>query len=353
MRNFLFLIGFVAACNIWATACDNDDNNSSDVDSDTDTDTDTDADSDIDSDIGIDTDECNDVCNGADAGTDIADIPPPPENGTALEGEYCYWIDHCDDGLYCDSYRMNPPDINGSCRKCPSDKNQWVVQGTVQDIETGELVPNAYVKFIKATDMQLQGCKAKEILGLTSCKCGRFRGVASKKKVRSDGLGIGAAVCNYKGYYPGGIPVAGSPYRCGIRANGVAVIREDTLDEWSKMLIDDSEMKRFMPLGKKGGIIVRIYDVNIRNKGVPNAYLKSRSSNSIAKIRYLNEEKNAWVTDKTSSNGYCVIVDTGLAEVFDAYIDDKRIGITEATAISKQNFIYLFPIPVETGGIGL
>ncbi|MCP4603053.1 MAG: hypothetical protein GY847_21480 [Proteobacteria bacterium] len=368
----VLIAGFIVVCGAWIISCSDDDggnggdgDSDSDTDSDTDIDTDTDSDSDTDIDTDIDTDTdsdldtfCDNICKEPDGGTGESVIPPRPDDETVSEGGYCYMIDHCnkEDRLYCDSYQIVPPDLSGTCQKCSSDKSKWIVQGTVQDMITAETVPNITFKFTSANQALLQRCAVAPFYELTSKECGEYCGVQRKSGTTSAPLapiGTVALVCNQEDYHNSASGVSDPPYRCGVRQHGVIVVRKDKLTEWSEMLEADDEMKNFMPLGKRGGAIIHIMDVDKEKTGIPNAQLKSRAQNSTAKIRYLNEAMDGWVSDKTSSNGFAVVVNAQMAEKFDSYIGDEKISHIEATIGTIPSIIGIFVIPIEADEKGL
>jgi hypothetical protein len=82
-------------------------------------------------------------------------------------------------------------------------------------------------------------------------------------------------------------------------------------------------------------------------KGVEGAISKSRNNNSKAKILYLNDAGDGFDDGGASSNGIYVMVNPGLAEVFDVYKDGEKINITEGTAGGTSDIIFIIDIPIE------
>ncbi len=376
MKNLvtLILLGFCVWCSVGAVGCGDDDDQTSDTgadsdsdsdgdadtdaDADADTDTDSDTDSDADGDTDGDADGDSDSDADADSDTDSdsdadtgPETPPQPAEGSVLEGEYCYEIEHCETGLYCDSYQIATPDLDGTCQPCPGG-NKWILQGTLVDFVTREPVPNVAINYSSATQTSMLGCNAISDAKVTTDDDGRFKGERNRPSSISAPIGYVARICNHAGYYPSGIGVSDPPYGCAARNRDMLVMPQDTMTAWSEMLAEDQTMVAHLPLGQKGGALGRLIDIDT-NEGIAGAHLESRNGSSGAKIRYLNENMDGWTSDTTSASGFYTVVNPGLGEKFDAYMGDQKISDVEATVGSRTGMIFMVDIRIEADEKGI
>ncbi len=354
----------IAACDDGTTTVADDQEVAGDADADSDTDADSDADADNDSDADADTDSDADNDSDADADSDAdtdadsdSDTEPEldcdshpwdrPADGTAANGEYCYKNVQCASGL-CIGYRQTTPDPEGKC-EAPSNPLKMVAVGTTIDFETREPVPGARIETAGAATGAMLGCNTPAAAIIISDEDGRFYKIVDKP---IDIVGYGATIREGNGYANSACGVADPPYPPGFIRHDLLMVKKATLEKWSEMLEEDPDMKNHVPLVVNGGVVGSVPCVDSGNP-VIGAKLRSLNGNSGAKIRYLNADGTGFVTDGITESGIFVLVNPGLAEKFDVYLNDSKINITTGKAGDTKCMIFVLDIPIECDEFGI
>ncbi len=321
------------------TDSDSDGDTDGDTDSDTDADTDGDTDSDSDSDTDSDTDECGDHPH---------DRPP---DGSAQIGEYCYNNANCNSGL-CIGYRQVTPDPDGKCEEVEDD-SKMVAIGTTIDFETRKPVPNVELELHGATNLEMMGCNANPTDTVSSGSDGKFKKLADRPGILETTGYVALAINEDDGYALSASGVADLPWPPGFIRHDILLVKQASLEKWSALLRDDSEMEPYMDLLDKGGAIGGIFDVDCAKPIVGAELRKSGGGSTNAKIRYLNADGNGFNKDGITSAGMYVLVNPSLGERFDVFLDGKQINRTTAKLGNRDCMIFIVDIPIEADEQGI
>ncbi|MCP4675644.1 MAG: hypothetical protein GY854_09100 [Deltaproteobacteria bacterium] len=151
---------------------------------------------------------------------------------------------------------------------------------------------------------------------------------------------------------PVAFPLSGTTYPLAFTHHDIPVVKNATLTAWSTLLDTDGGVPNHLPLGTTGGMIGSVLCIDSGNP-VVGAEIVSQNASSNAKIRYLNADGNGFNSDGITASGIYIAVNSGLAEKFDAYLDGKKINLTEVKAGSKAGYIFVVDLPIECDEQGI
>ncbi|MCU0663786.1 MAG: hypothetical protein MUC50_15835 [Myxococcota bacterium] len=302
MKNFLFLVLALALGAMGITGCGGDEPPGTDGTEDTNP--------------GPDTDSCQrkDASTGAEV------------------GEPCWEIEDCKSGA-CEISRSIPDPGDGVCVEAnPADV--LTIQATVRDYETGEVLGNQLVDFGAALAFSVNPVGAAAVASGTSDANGIVDIKMDTKACTDDKLKLGIIGRVKKdGYFLsiGGLVAPEVNPKNGIypsvlRNHDIMAVPASLLTQWSEFLADDPEVKNYLPLGTKGGCVVRVRKTSDGN-GVAGTKLRSNTNpdGSTAILRYLNEAKDGFNTTGMGSDGMALVLKPGMGEQFDAIDGDGKI----------------------------
>lgn len=245
---------------------------------------------------------------------------PQIPHGEAPLGAPCMEIYDCASG-YCAISSHTPSSTDAICEAAPPFGDVHML-ANVRDFMTDELMPHSIIKIGGALDIVQNPTGFPVTDTLTANEIGIVDAVLTGDTVTLP-LGI-IAVIEAEGYYPTSTglirPEAGcGVYPAGIRNPDLKMMKRSDLTQLDDLLLSsDASLSPFLPLGDKGGVVGLIRDVH-NGQFAEGIVIRSRQSDSKAKIFYMNENTDGFNTKQSGTSGIFVILQPGLAEEFNAY----------------------------------
>jgi len=264
-----------------------------------------------------------------------------PAGDTAAIDAPC--LDHVECmSRYCEIFRDLPADPNRSCQTGP-EAGSMRITGTVRDLRTMKTISGASVKVAGAVPAISNPTATPGIVTAKSDAMGRFD--VSSDQVQTQTIGI-VALTNVDNYCLSSTGLASpdettAEYALGNTIHDIWVVSSDDLMDWSDVLMGDTEVAPYLPLGEKGGIIGLIRDAE--GMALAGATIASEEMTSKAIIRYLADDGMSFTETATGSSGIFVIVNPGLAEGFIAEAGGKLLGSNIGGSTEKTAFIMVLP----------
>ncbi|MEZ4450816.1 MAG: hypothetical protein R3B09_15150 [Nannocystaceae bacterium] len=234
---------------------------------------------------------------------------------TAADGDPCQANEDC---LSASCLKFNDNDPAAACSPGPDGGNTRFT-GTIYDFSTGSTLA-AELRVIGALAALGDPSTAEPLVQGNSDTMGVFDFTTASPI--SAGIGIiGLVVLDNYYLTATGLasPVTGSSYGPLNTIHDVWAVPTKDLTAWSDILAMDAELMAVdppvLPLGDAGGVVGL---VRAKGSGAPVAGAKivGKGGSTGALIRYLNEAKDGFTSDMTSSNGIFILVKPGLAEEF-------------------------------------
>lgn len=275
---------------------------------------------------------CNDGDNTKNENDTANECVPVFVTGNTPDGGSCMQLDDCASG-FCAVYSHTPTNSDGTCQPAPPHGDIHML-ANIRDFITDEMMPNVTIKLGGAIDISQNPTGFPVANTLISDANGRVDTMLTGDTTRLT-LGI-MAVVEADGYYPTltGLakPEAGCGfYEPGIRNPDIKMIKTDDLTRLSDALLaGHPTLADNLPLGEKGGVVGVIRNVNT-GETVSGIKIRSANSASVAQLYYLNDSRDAFTTDMSSSTGIFVILHPGMAEDFSAYQNDVIVSRRPAT----------------------
>lgn len=266
----------------------------------------------------------------------------PTGDGPLENGEGCTDNDQCSSGV-CALYTDAPLDIDAICEAPPFDCSMRIT-GTVFNIVTQQPVAGVDVVAASALDAAINPNGARQLAYEVSANDGRLD-TETFGPIETP-IGV-VAIGSAGGFWTtiGALAAPGPDGSYGV-ANDVHdlwLVSEANAASWSNMLaLDPAIDPTSLPLGDAGGVVGLARDA----AGLPLADVSVTSTDpaSSAVVRYLNLDGTFNAT-ATSGRGLFVILDPGLAEVFEASLGGVPLGTGTTGSASGAIFALAITAP--------
>jgi hypothetical protein len=271
------------------------------------------------------------------------DLWPVLNDAGVGESESCIYHTDCAT-QYCLRYSDVPIDPDRQCARA-GNIGDMRVTATVRDLLTRDAIADASVSVVGAFAAASNpvAARANAIATLSGDDNGRVDAVAAD--VNSTPLGV-VALTSADGYFLTatglGAPFSDTTdYPAGNTIHDLWLVSTDTLDNWSTLLAEETELADALPLGEQGGVIAFVRDV-MTGEPLAGAVVRSTNDTSDATVRYLTEEGDTFGLDQTSEQGIAIILNPGIGENFGAYLDDQLISTNVAGSASNVVMVVTF-----------
>ncbi|MBN2803986.1 MAG: hypothetical protein JXR91_12910 [Deltaproteobacteria bacterium] len=289
----------------------------------------------------------SDDSDNKDGDTDTQCTPVMPA-GSGENGDSCMVMEDCKSG-FCATYSHAPADPDATCEAAPEIGDVHLM-ATVTDFLSEEIIPNQEIKVGGGIDVAQnpEGFPVKQTI--KSDADGKVDALLT-----GDTTAVPLAiivVAESDIYYPTSTGLVTPEAGCGMyppatRNADIKLVKKDDLTSLSQALESSyPEEKDNLPLGDQGGVLGVIKGVDTGD-GIEGTVIKSTNDTTASKIYYLNEARDGFTTDKTSSNGIFVILHSGLAEEFSAFINNKVISRRPATAGETKGVLFATTLQAE------